>query len=57
MQCAFWRSMLFVAAVMAPLFAQVPALSAERRAVALQWDGVGGPVPGVLDLAPDGSGT
>lgn len=49
--------MLFVAAVMAPLFAQVPALSAERRAVALQWDGVGGPVPGVLDLAPDGSGT
>ncbi|MBL8703509.1 MAG: cell envelope integrity protein TolA, partial [Rhodospirillales bacterium] len=55
-QRAFLLSMVFVASALSPRDA-MPQATADRRAVALQWDGIAGPVPGVLDLAPDGSGT
>ncbi len=57
LQRAFLLSMVVVAPTLAPLTAQAQAVPMDRRAVALQWDGIAGPVPGVLDLAPDGSGT
>ncbi len=55
-RCALVMAIILASSTMGGTPSHAQAV-ADRRVVALQWDGMGGPTPGVLDIAADGAGT